>query len=159
MAAKKKNKGGQPTRWSKTLMPILKKLYLDAHMTDKQVAEIIRVKEQTVNNWKKKYPEFFESMKDWKAQADEKVEMALYERSVGYEHPETKFQYDKDRGRDGEWVSIETVKHYPPDTQAASLWLRNRKPKVWRDTKGMEHTGKDGEPLVVNISPTDAGVL
>ena len=25
-----------------------------------------------------------------------------------------------------------TIEH-PPDTQAASLWLRNRQPRLWRD--------------------------
>ena len=25
------------------------------------------------------------------------------------------------------------VEHYPPDTAAASLWLRNRQPKLWRE--------------------------
>ena len=25
------------------------------------------------------------------------------------------------------------TEHYPPDTQAASLWLRNRQPRQWRD--------------------------
>ena len=31
--------------------------------------------------------------------------------------------------------------HYPPDTQAASLWLRNRQPAKWRDRQEVNHTG------------------
>ena len=36
-------------------------------------------------------------------------------------------------GQGSEIVITPTVKHYPPDTQAASLWLRNRQPQLWRD--------------------------
>ena len=30
-------------------------------------------------------------------------------------------------------VCASYTEHYPPDTQAASLWLRNRQPAKWRD--------------------------
>ena len=30
-------------------------------------------------------------------------------------------------------VYAEYIEHYPPDTQAASLWLRNRHPDKWKD--------------------------
>ena len=33
------------------------------------------------------------------------------------------------------------TEHYPPDTQAASLWLRNRQPAKWRDRQEVNHTG------------------
>ena len=34
-----------------------------------------------------------------------------------------------------------TPEHYPPDTPAASLWLRNRQPAKWRDRQEVNHTG------------------
>jgi len=33
------------------------------------------------------------------------------------------------------------VQHYPPDTTAASLWLRNRQPDKWRDRQQIDVTG------------------
>jgi hypothetical protein len=42
----------------------------------------------------------------------------------------------------GEPVLTTIVKHYPPDTNAASLWLRNRHPQRWRDKIEHEHTVK-----------------
>jgi hypothetical protein len=33
------------------------------------------------------------------------------------------------------------TEHYPPETQAASLWLRNRQPAKWRDRQEVNHTG------------------
>jgi hypothetical protein len=32
------------------------------------------------------------------------------------------------------------TEHYPPDTHAASLWLRNRQPTKWRDRQEVNHT-------------------
>lgn len=161
-----KNKGGRPTIWSKDLMPKFEKLYRRG-FTDAEVAEIIGVCKDTLHNWKKKYKEFFDSIMDWKIEYDERIERSLAERAEGYEHPETKFHYDKDavwyddkdRLCTGRWISVDTTKRYPPDTQAASLWLRNRKPKEWRDKVDLEHSGKDGKPLVVQISSKDAEVL
>jgi hypothetical protein len=46
---------------------------------------------------------------------------------------------------EGEVTLTPLVKHYPPDTHAASLWLRNRQSKRWRDR--IEHTGADGGPI------------
>ncbi len=61
--------------------------------------------------------------------------------TCGYEHSEDKiFQYE------GKPVIVPTTKRYPPDTQAASLWLRNRQPAKWRDKQEIEQSG---EPLVI----------
>jgi hypothetical protein len=30
------------------------------------------------------------------------------------------------------------VANYPPDTAAASLWLRNRQPEKWRDRQNLD---------------------
>lgn len=34
---------------------------------------------------------------------------------------------------EGKPVTVEVVKHYPPDTTAAIYWTKNRLPKEWRD--------------------------
>jgi hypothetical protein len=100
--------------------------------TDVQLAEFFDVTEHTIANWKNEHPDFLQSLKTWKASADEKVEKSLYERANGYEHPEDQiFQFQ------GTPVIVPTVKHYPPDTTAAIFWLKNRQPEKWRD--GQEH--------------------
>lgn len=96
--------------------------------TDAEMAEFFLVNPDTWHEWKKAHPEFSESLKDWKIEADSKVERSLYERATGYEHEEDKiFQYE------GRPVVVPTVKHYPPDTPAAIFWLKNRQPDKWRD--------------------------
>ena len=96
--------------------------------TDADLAKLFDVSEQTINAWKKAHPSFLESIRAGRDGADEHVAKSLYGRAVGYSHPEDKiFQYE------GSPVVVPTVKHYPPDTMAASLWLRNRQPARWRD--------------------------
>ena len=33
------------------------------------------------------------------------------------------------------------VEHVPPDIAAATFWLKNRRPKRWREKVDMEHSG------------------
>lgn len=109
-----------------------------AGWTDAQMADFFGVTTQTWDNWKKKDPEFFGALKDWKAEADHRVERSLYERAIGYEHPEDKiFQHG------GEPVIVPTTKRYPPDTTAAIFWLKNRMRVEWRDRQEVEHTLND----------------
>lgn len=105
-------------------------------MTDKQMADVVGVSEQTVNNWKLKDPNFLESLKAEKEIADAKVERSLFERATGYSHAEDKIFNDN-----GTPLVVPTTKHYPPDTTAAIFWLKNRKPKEWRDKQDIEHSG------------------
>jgi len=102
--------------------------------TDRDMADFFCVTEQTVNNWKYSYPEFFESLKRGKMEADAVIAQKLYHRAKGYEHPDiitATFQ--------GQITDIQTVtKHYPPDTTAAIFWLKNRQPDKWRDVQKIE---------------------
>jgi hypothetical protein len=41
--------------------------------------------------------------------------------------------------------------HHPPDTQAASLWLRNRQPTLWRDKHQVDVTDA-GESLIDSMT-------
>lgn len=109
-------------------MSICKNLFLEGK-TDKQVAQILDVTEQTINNWKNAQPHFFESLKDWKIIADEKVEKSLYERACGYTCKETKVASHEGLIID----KVEIDKNYPPDPVSMIFWLKNRKPDEWRD--------------------------
>lgn len=120
--------------------------------TDKDLADFFDVKEQTINAWKKDHKEFSESLKAGKNQADANVADRLYQRALGYSHPEEKIF-----NNNGEIVRTETVKHYPPDPTSMIFWLKNRQKDRWRDKQDHEHTGKDGEPLNIQVSFIEAG--
>lgn len=96
--------------------------------TDPEVAEFFAVAISTVSLWKLKHPEFSEALKLSKAEADLRVERALFERATGYRCRE-----DDVRVVDGEVVVTTTDKQYPPDPTSMIFWLKNRKPESWRD--------------------------
>jgi DNA-binding XRE family transcriptional regulator len=96
--------------------------------TDSDLAEFFEVSESTINLWKLKYPSFSESIKTGKMIADAEVVDKLYQKAIGYSHPETHVSCYQ-----GEIILTELTKHYPPDTPAAKYWLNNRRPDRWRN--------------------------
>lgn len=134
MSKEEPKKRGQPSKFEKVKDIVIR--LAKYGLTDKQMAEVIGVTEQTVNNWKKANPSFFESLKSEKEIADAKVERSLFERATGYSHAEDKIFNDN-----GQALVVPTIKHYPPDTTAAIFWLKNRKPAEWRDRQDIEHSG------------------
>jgi transcriptional regulator with XRE-family HTH domain len=117
----------RPSKFNAEVKRQIKQMALKG-WTDSEMAELLGVTEQTFNNWKKKHKPFFESLKDWKREADHKVVKSLYDRACGYAHQEDKIFNDN-----GEPLIVPTVKHYPPDTTAMIFWLKNRLPGEWRD--------------------------
>lgn len=95
--------------------------------TDAELAEMLEVTRQTLSNWRNRYPEFAEAMTVGKAPADDRVERSLFQRALGYSHPE-----DDIKVIGGEIVITPTIKHYPPDTAACIFWLKNRRPDQYR---------------------------
>jgi hypothetical protein len=103
---------------------------------DKDLADFFEVAEATINNWKIEFPEFLESIKKGKLESDANVAESLYKRAIGYTHKEDKiFQYE------GKPLVVNTLKHYPPDTAACFIWLKNRRSDIWRDKQEIEHSG------------------
>ena len=126
---------GRPTKYKEEYGELVYKLCL-LGATDSDMADIIGVTEQTFNNWKTDHPEFFESIKRGKEIADANVASRLYERAMGYAHPE-----DKIFNNQGKEMVVPTIKHYPPDPTAAIFWLKNRQRANWRDKQDIEHSG------------------
>ncbi len=132
-----KNSGGRPTRYSANHHPGWVLALARLGYTDAEISTALGVCEATLNNWKIKYPEFLESIKKGKEFPDDLVEQALFKKAIGYEHPE-----DKIFNNNGTEMIVPTIKHYPPDTAAAFIWLKNRRPEKWRDKQHIEHSGK-----------------
>lgn len=118
--------------------------------TDKELADFFSTSEVTLNAWKKRHPEFIKSLNEGKQDADARVAERLYQRALGYSHPE-----DKIFNNGGEAMVVPTVKHYPPDTTAAIFWLKNRRKGEWRDKQDHEHTGEGGGPVKIIV---DTGI-
>lgn len=132
------NPEGRPTEYKQEYNDQARKLCLLGY-TDKELAKFFEVTEWTINQWKKEYPEFSQSIKEGKENADAEVAERLFLRAKGYEHPDVDIKVIK-----GKIVKTELIKHYPPDTAAAMIWLKNRQKKKWRDKQEFEVT--DGNP-------------
>lgn len=102
-------------------------------LTNKDLAKLFDVAEDTIYEWKKRHPEFSEAINRGKSEKDVTVERSLYERATGYSHPEEKIFVNQ-----GEVIRAETVKHYPPDPTSMIFWLKNRQPEQWRDKVEVE---------------------
>ena len=111
--------------------------------TDKEMADLFGVTERTLNQWKKDYPEFLQSLKKGKSIADANVASRLYNRAIGYNCKATKFATSNGKITD----SKEFIEHYPPDTTAAIFWLKNRQPEKWRDKKEVDANVNLGDEL------------
>jgi len=138
MATSKKTQSvGRPTLYKKEYVELCYKFCL-LGADDNRLAEMLEVDVATIYRWKLEYPEFCESLKAGKDVADSKVAQALYNRALGYSHPEVDIKVI-----DGHIVQTQLTKHYPPDTGAAMAWLKNRQPKTWRDKQDIDHTSSD----------------
>jgi hypothetical protein len=125
--AGKKHPGGRPTSF-KPEMITQARFLAERGCTDAELSEFFGVTQTTINNWKLKHPEFFETLKAGKEASDTRVERSLFERATGYSHPDVHISTYM-----GETIVTPIVKHYPPDTTAMIFWLKNRRPAEWRD--------------------------
>lgn len=137
MAEKKKRPVGRPTKYRPEYAELAYKMCLLKNCTDEELAKIFGVETSTIYNWKHSQPKFLEAIQNGKEIADSKVVASLHERATGYSHPE-----DKIFLHEGQPVIVPTTKHYPPDTAAAFIWLKNRQSGKWRDRQEIEHSGK-----------------
>jgi hypothetical protein len=110
-------------------------------LTDADMATFFEVDERTVNRWKIDHPQFCQSITRGKVIADAEVAASLYRRAIGYSHPAVKIFMPAGAT---EPVYAPYMEHVPPDTQAASLWLRNRRPGEWRDKTDVKVSGSLG---------------
>lgn len=132
---------GRPTKYKHEYADLARKFCL-LGATDKRLAELFQVSERSIHEWKDAYPEFSQSICEGREIADAEIANSLYHRAKGYSHPEVDVKVIQNQ-----IVMTDLVKHYPPDTTAASLWLRNRQSKHWRDKTEQEVTGADGGPI------------
>lgn len=132
-------KPGRRTDYSDKFPGVARELCLGG-CTDVELSKAFDVAVSTLYDWKLAHPEFAEAIKQGKAHADDRVEESLFARATGYSHPDMHI---------GVWQGAAVVtpitKHYPPDSTAMIFWLKNRRPKDWRDKT--EQTLEAGDTL------------
>ena len=102
-------------------------------LTNIQIAQNIGVGERTFSEWVIRFPAISAALKKGKEPVDIQVENALLRRALGYDYEETITEVeDLGGGRTKKHVR-KVTKHVPADTTAQIFWLKNRKPKQWRE--------------------------
>lgn len=104
--------------------------------TDLEVANVLEIHVATLYRWKAKFPQFCEALKAGKSAADERVELSLYHKAIGYKHEAVKIFMPAGAAAP---VYAPYIEHVPPDTTAAIFWLKNRRPEQWRDKTEVLH--------------------
>lgn len=137
--------GGRPTKYDPEFCKVAFEMATQGS-TDLEMADALGVHVVTLWRWKTEHEEFRKATALGKEAADDRVEASLYHRAIGYSHDAVKMFMPAGAEKP---VIAQYREHYPPDTAAASLWLRNRRSDKWRDK--IEHTGPDGGPMVVEI--------
>ena len=135
-ATEPKNLGGRPTLYKPEYNEMARKHCL-LGATDRELADLFGVNEDSIHEWKKVYPKFSESIISGKDVADAQVAESLFKRATGYVGRKV-----VTANVAGAITDIKEVNDYiGPDTAAASLWLRNRQPAKWRDKVDHELSG------------------
>lgn len=133
--------GGRPTLY-KVEYNKLAYNYCLLGATDKDLATYFDTTEETINNWKVDYPEFFQSLSRGKEQADAEIAQSLFHRAKGYSHKELVTATFQGQITD----TMEVEKFYPPDTEAAKFWLKNRRRGQWSDKIDLDITARQEMP-------------
>lgn len=98
--------------------------------TNSDLATLFKVSPAIINRWADEITAFGAALRAGRDEADAAVAHSLFQRALGASHPETKVFCNSD----GEVTKVDMVKHYPPDTTAATTWLRLRQPAKWRES-------------------------
>lgn len=120
---------GRPTKYQPAYAEQARKLAL-LGMTDKEMASFFEVSESTLHLWKKEHPEFSESLKAGKDDADTSVATSLYHSAIG---GGTVTEVKEEVDDQGKVVRRKTVKELPANVTAQIFWLKNRQPQKWRE--------------------------
>lgn len=109
-------------------------------LTNEQIADNLGIGKTTFYRMIKEHSELLEHLKKGKEVIDYEVENALLKRALGYKYEEKTYEsiYNKELDMYTKKLTKRVTKQVAPDTTALIFWLKNRKPKQWRDKVDIE---------------------
>lgn len=107
-------------------------------LNDEQIAQNIGINPATLYKWIDRYGKIGEAIRKGKAPVDFQVENALLKRALGYDWEETTTEVYGD----GKKHVKKVTRHVPPDVGAMAFWLKNRKPRKWRERPADDATSE-----------------
>lgn len=133
---------GKYQEWLKEENLILLRGWARDGLTDDQIAHNMGITSSTFYEWKKKYSEISEALKESKDIADKAVENALYKSALGAICEEITEEriWNKEKSKFEMVVTKKITKKMPPNSTSIIYWLKNRKPDIWRDRQEITNT-------------------
>ena len=104
-------------------------------LTDKQIADKIGIRRETLYAWRKAYPNISNALKRGKDVVDMEAEETLIKSWMGYDYWEEvqELRFNRESGRYEMQPTKKVRKHQPPNVAALIFWLKNRQPGKWRE--------------------------
>lgn len=135
---------GRPKKITKAIAEQIQ--FLLAHgITEEKAAEVLGLERSTIYRAKSD-PQFCNAVLESKSAANKEIVKSLYLRAIGYSHPEEKVFCSE-----GNIVRAETMKHYPPDVGAITLWLINCDRENWRKEIQHEENRPNNKPPMIRL--------
>lgn len=128
-----KLKTGRPSRYSPEFCALATQ-FCKLGMTNPELSKAFDVSLSTFKRWMHDKPEFQAAIKKGRIFADSEVAEGLFKKATGY---------------------ILNKRHYPPDTAAAFIWLKNRRPDLWRDKPIPQDDISTPTPVTVTMVTQD----
>ena len=150
---------GRPSKYKEEYNEQAYKLCL-LGATDAKLADFFDVTEQTINNWKIEFPEFFESLKKGKVIADATIAEGLYNRAKGavinvqqaIKLKDSQFNSEGRKISEEERIEVvDLIQEVPPDTAAGLFWLKNRNPEMWRDKREYNDNPEGNDEIEIRV--------
>ena len=113
-------------------------------LIEEEIAKKLNIGMSTLSKYKVEHVELVEALKRGKEVIDYEVEQKLLKRAMGYDYDEVTKEnlLNPITNEFGLEVTKVVRKHVLPDTTAQIFWLKNRKPKEWRDKRDIEMSGE-----------------
>lgn len=115
--------------------------------SDDEMAAAFGINPDLIQRWKEFYPSFAQTIEKGRSMADVNVVKALYEKAIGYSHPETKIKWDDE----GPPRTFDVVKRHPPSDRAIEIWLGNRQKEYWKFQQQHKISGDKEAPLDIGV--------
>jgi hypothetical protein len=137
--------GVRPTKWN-NFRPREAFKYALLGATDRQVADLMDIDINTLNDWKRSHPEFANALKEGKIKADSEVADAMYRKAIGFWIDVVEPVVLKN----GDIVEVSKRKYYPPDGTVGMKWMALRQRDLWAEVTRIEATQTN-----INITKID----
>ena len=146
---KEKDLGGRPTDYRPEYANMAKICIEDSGFSMYKLAKLFGVSRSTIYRWMEYEDKFSDGIKKGRTTFEGiKIHKSLVKRAEGFAYNETTKELDQATGKMKTTKIVR--KYYPPDVAAIKHWQTNMDPENWRDKQSVEHSGKDGGPILMH---------